>query len=50
MTELTCWVFDGEDLSWFTWMTDTALILGPDLELNFCSLDDVGHSVLAVWT
>lgn len=46
---LTCWIFDGEDVSGFARMTDAGLVLGADLELNLCSLDDVCHSVLTVW-
>lgn len=46
---LTCWVFNGEDLSWFAGMTNAGLVLSTDLELNLGSLDNIRHSVFTVW-
>lgn len=47
-TGLTCWVFNGEDLSGFAGMTNAGLVLGTDLELNLGPLDNICHSVFTV--
>lgn len=48
--ELTCWIFYGENLGGFTWVSTASLVLSSDLELNLCSLNDVCYPVLTVWT
>lgn len=47
---LTCWIFNSQDLCRFTWVTNSGLVLSPDLELDFCSLNDICHPVFTIWT
>lgn len=50
VTGPTCWILNGQDLSGFTRVSDTGLVLSTNLELNLCSFDDICHFVLTVWT
>lgn len=47
---LTCRIFDGENLGGLARVSGPSLVLSQDLELDLCSLDDVGHPVLTVRT
>lgn len=52
MMSLTGGIFDGEDLSGFTWVSDSGLILSSDLELYLRPFVHVYHLELGlfVWS